>query len=414
MPTLHKKHDEGAELLAQEVTENRNENRIDYGIILSVMLLALIGMAAIYMAVVHDSSASSSPTRAMIMQAVWYVIGGIGIFFVMQFDAEQLWRVAPILYGLGIFLLIAVLFLYSRSVAASTGAKSWFSLGPITFQPSEVMKPAYILMLGRVVTQHNTQYSHSTANDWRLIGTMFLWTLPVLILMLLQHDFGTMLVFLAIFAGVVLVSGTTWKIIGPIAGGAVVLGGGAIVMVTQTWGRHILEKVGFQAYQFSRIDSWMNPSGATSGDSYQLWQSMKAIGSGQLTGKGFNNLKVTVPVRESDMIFSTIGEAFGFIGCAVVILLYMLLIYQMIRVTFDTKNEFYAYICTGVIMMILFHVFENIGMNIGLLPLTGIPLPFISQGGSFLLADMLCVGMVLSMRFHHQSYMFSGDSEGFE
>lgn len=86
----------------------------------------------------------------------------------------------------------------------------------------------------------------------------------------------------------------------------------------------------------------------------------------------------------------------------------------MIRVTFDTKNEFYAYICTGVIMMILFHVFENIGMNIGLLPLTGIPLPFISQGGSFLLADMLCVGMVLSMRFHHQSYMFSGDSEGFE
>jgi rod shape determining protein RodA len=400
--------------LAQEVTENRNENRIDYGIILSVMLLALIGMAAIYMAVVHDSSASSSPTRAMIMQAVWYVIGGIGIFFVMQFDAEQLWRVAPILYGLGIFLLIAVLFLYSRSVAASTGAKSWFSLGPITFQPSEVMKPAYILMLGRVVTQHNTQYSHSTANDWRLIGTMFLWTLPVLILMLLQHDFGTMLVFLAIFAGVVLVSGTTWKIIGPIAGGAVVIGGGAIVMVTQTWGRHILEKVGFQAYQFSRIDSWMNPSGATSGDSYQLWQSMKAIGSGQLTGKGFNNLKVTVPVRESDMIFSTIGEAFGFIGCAVVILLYMLLIYQMIRVTFDTKNEFYAYICTGVIMMILFHVFENIGMNIGLLPLTGIPLPFISQGGSFLLADMLCVGMVLSMRFHHQSYMFSGDSEGFE
>ena len=400
--------------MAQEVTENRNENRIDYGIILSVMLLALIGMAAIYMAVVHDASASSSPTHAMIMQAVWYVIGGVGIFFVMQFDSEQLWRIAPILYGLGIFLLIAVLFLYSRSVAASTGAKSWFSLGPITFQPSEVMKPAYILMLGRVVTQHNTQYSHTTANDWHLIGTMFLWTLPVLILMLLQHDFGTMLVFLAIFAGVVLVSGTTWKIIAPIAGGAAVIGGGAIVMVTHTLGRHIFERLGFQAYQFSRIDSWMNPSGATSGDSYQLWQSMKAIGSGQLTGKGFNNLKVTVPVRESDMIFSTIGEAFGFIGCAVVILLYMLLIYQMIRVTFDTKNEFYAYICTGVIMMILFHVFENIGMNIGLLPLTGIPLPFISQGGSFLLADMLCVGMVLSMRFHHQSYMFSGDGEGFE
>lgn len=400
--------------MAQEVTENRNENRIDYGIILSVMLLALVGMAAIYMAVDNDTSASSTPMHALIMQGVWYVIGGVGIFFVMQFDAEQLWRIAPILYGLGLFLLVAVLFLYDRSVAASTGARSWFSFGPITFQPSEVMKPAYILMLGRVVTNHNAEYSHSTANDWHLIGTMFLWTLPVLALMTLQNDFGTTLVFVAIFAGVVLVSGTTWKIIVPIASAGVVLGGGALLLVAKSWGRQILEHFGFQAYQFARIDSWLSPSGATQGDSYQLWQSMKAIGSGQLTGRGFNNIKVSVPVRESDMIFSTIGETFGFIGCAVVILLYMLLIYQMIRVTFDTKNEFYAYISTGVIMMILFHVFENIGMNIGLLPLTGIPLPFISQGGSFLLANMLSVGMVLSMRFHHQSYMFSRDSEGFD
>ncbi len=111
------------------------------------------------------------------------------------------------------------------------------------------------------------------------------------------------------------------------------------------------------------------------------------------------------------MIFSVIGETFGFIGAGVLILLYFLLIYQMIRVTFDTKNEFYAYISTGVIMMILFHVLENVGMNIGLLPLTGIPLPFVSQGGSFLLANMFSVGMVLSMRYHHQSYMFSQTEE---
>ncbi len=107
---------------------------------------------------------------------------------------------------------------------------------------------------------------------------------------------------------------------------------------------------------------------------------MKAIGSGQLLGKGFNVSNVYVPVRQSDMIFSVIGENFGFIGCCLLIFIYLLLIFQMIQVTFDTKNEFYAYISTGVIMMILFHVFENIGMNIGLLPLTGIPLPFVSQG----------------------------------
>ena len=217
--------------------------------------------------------------------------------------------------------------------------------------------------------------------------------------------------FLAIFAGIILVSGVTWKIIAPIGGGALFIGGSALFMATQTWGRVLLRHVGFQAYQFARIDSWLNPSGATSGDSYQIWQAMKAIGSGQLTGSGLGNLKVTVPVQESDMIFSVIGETMGFLGAAALILLYFLLIYQMVRVTFDTKNEFYAYISTGVIMMIMFHVLENIGMNIGLLPLTGIPLPFVSQGGSFLLANLLSVGMVLSMRYHHQSYMFSRDDE---
>ena len=111
------------------------------------------------------------------------------------------------------------------------------------------------------------------------------------------------------------------------------------------------------------------------------------------------------------MIFSVIGENFGFIGGVLLILIYLLLIYLMIRVTFDTKNEFYAYISTGVIMMILFHVFENIGMNIGLLPLTGIPLPFISAGGSSLIGNLIGIGMVMSMRYHHHSYMFSSNQE---
>ncbi|WP_225047104.1 FtsW/RodA/SpoVE family cell cycle protein [Lacticaseibacillus kribbianus] len=395
-----------------ETRTRKKEDRIDYGIILSVMLLALFGMAAIYMAVSKDGS--SSPMRAMVMQAVWYVIGGVGIFFVMQFDAEQLWRIAPLLYALGILLLIAVLVFYDKDVARNTGAHSWFRFGPVTFQPSEVMKPAYVLMLARVVTNHNVAMKHTWANDWRLIGEMLLWTLPVLALMILQKDFGTSLVFAAIFAGVVLVSGISWKIILPIGLAAGAVGTGTILLVVEDWGRKILLHVGFKNYQFKRIDSWLNPSGATSGSSYQLWQSMKAIGSGEMFGRGFNNLKVSVPVRESDMAFSAIGEAFGFIGAAVLILLYFLLIYQMIRVTFDTQNEFYAYIATGVIMMILFHVFENIGMNIGLLPLTGIPLPFVSQGGSFLLANMLSVGMVLSMRFHHQSYMFSREEESFQ
>ena len=399
---------------SHEIKSNSEGDRIDYGIILSVMLLALIGLVSIYLATAHDTSTLQNPVRATVMQAAWYVIGGIGIFFVMRFDAEQLWRIVPYLYGIGIFLMIAVLIFYDRNTEASTGAKSWFALGPISFQPSEVMKPAYILMLSRVVTQHNAAFSHTIQHDWQLIGRMVLWTLPIAVLMNFQNDFGTTLVFLAIFAGVTLVAGINWRILVPIALVAGIIGTVGILLVTQTWGRSILGSIGFKTYQFARIDSWLNPSGSTTGDSYQLWQSMKAIGSGQLTGKGPMHIAVPVPVRESDMIFSVIGEAFGFVGAAVLILLYFMLIYQMIRVTFDTKNEFYAYISTGVIMMILFHVFENIGMNIGLLPLTGIPLPFISQGGSFLLANMLSVGMVLSMRYHHTSYMFSRDTEDFE
>ena len=387
------------------------ESRIDWGIIFCVLLLALIGLASIYVAGTHDRQ-QVSVVRQVVTQLAWYVIGTILVIVIMQFDSEQLWKIAPIAYWVGIFLMYAILVFYSRSYYASTGAKSWFAVGPFTFQPSEIMKPAYILMMGRVITTHNSEYAvHTVKNDWQLIGKMVLWLLPVLISLKLQNDFGTALVFCAIFAGMILVSGVTWKIIAPVAAGAVVIGGSVLAMVTSTVGRRILEHVGFQAYQFDRVDTWLNPAKDTTNQGYQLWQSIKAVGSGGIMGTGFNNSHVYVPVRESDMIFSVIGENFGFLGSILLILLYLLLIYLMIRVTFDTKNEFYAYVSTGVIMMILFHVFENIGMNIGLLPLTGIPLPFISAGGSSLIGNLIGIGMIMSMRYHHHSYMFSSNQE---
>ncbi|MDO4902835.1 MAG: FtsW/RodA/SpoVE family cell cycle protein [Limosilactobacillus sp.] len=390
-------------------SENEQESRIDWGIIFCVLMLALIGLASIYVAAEHDQQ-PVSVMRSVVTQLAWYVVGTILVIVLMQFDSEQLWKLAPIVYWLGIFLMYAILVFYSRSYYLSTGAKSWFAIGPFTFQPSEIMKPAYILMMGRVITTHNNRYSvHTVESDWRLIGTMFLWLFPVLISLKFQNDFGTALVFCAVFAGMVLVSGVTWRILAPATIGAVVIGGSALAMVTSSFGRFILEHIGFQAYQFDRVDTWLNPQQDTTNQGYQLWQSIKAVGSGGITGTGFNNSKVYVPVRESDMIFSVIGENFGFIGGILLILIYLLLIYLMIRVTFDTKNEFYAYISTGVIMMILFHVFENIGMNIGILPLTGIPLPFISAGGSSLVGNLIGIGMIMSMRYHHHSYMFSSN-----
>lgn len=381
-------------------------NRIAWNIVIPVLLLAAVGLYSIYFAAIDDPSHMGSPLKAVLMQGLWYIISVVIVLFVIQFDAEQLFRIAPYVYGFGIVLLIAVLFFYNRSIAADAGAKSWFKLGPISFQPSEVMKPAFILMLARVVHQHNQKFEHTIRNDWNLIGKIIAWLIPIAILLKLQNDFGTMLVFVAITGGVILVSGISWKIITPMFIAVAILGITVIIMVTTPQGQVLLSHF-FQPYQFKRIMSWLNPSSDTSKDAYQLWLSMQAIGSGQIFGNGFGKLSVYVPVRGSDMVYSVIGESFGFVGSVAVILLYLYLIVQMVRITFDTKNAFYSYISTGVIMMILFHVFENIGMSIDLLPLTGIPLPFISQGGSALIGNMVGVGMILSMKFHNKDYMFS-------
>lgn len=373
---------------------------IDWGIVFCVLILAIVGIMSIYVAADNDTS-GGAVYRQVISQFVWYVIGAVVVYLVMQMDAEQLWKVAPYVYGASLFLMFAVVIFYSRSYYISTGARSWFAIGPFTFQPSEIAKPAYVLMMGRVITTHNSMYpKHTAKSDWKLIGKMVLWLLPLIVSLTLQNDFGTSLVFCAIFAGLVLVSGITWRIIIPSVTIVGAIGGAALWMVTSNFGRSILTMVGFQSYQFDRVDTWLHPEQDTTNQGYQLWQSIKAVGSGGLTGTGYNHSNVYVPVRESDMIFTVIGENFGFIGSIALVAIYMLLIYLMIRVIFETRNEFYAYLSTGVVMMILFHVFENIGMNIGLLPLTGIPLPFVSAGGSSLLGNLIGIGIILSMRYH--------------
>ena len=396
---------------AAHQSNRTSASELDWGMILVLILLMLIGLYSLYFAVLNGGK-DASPLRAIIMQLLYWAVGGVMIAFIMRFDAFQLWRLAPIAYGLGIVLLIGVLFFYNRALAASAGAKSWIAFGPVSLQPSEVVKPAFILMLSKVVANHNRLYpEHTTDSDWLLIGKMVGVFLPIALLIALQNDLGTLLVFIAILGGITIVSGVTWRILGPILIAAGTLGGGMLFLVTSSIGRSILGAFGFQAYQFARIDAWLHPGQDTSDTGYQTYQNLKAIGSGQLFGSGFGNMKVFVPVRESDMIFSVMGESFGFVGGAFLIAVYFLLLYLMIRVTFKVRNSFYAYIATGVVVMVLFHVFENIGMNIGLLPLTGIPLPFISQGGSSLLSNMIGVGLVMSMSYQQQSRTFNESND---
>lgn len=387
-----------------EKRSEQQDSRIDYGVILPVFLLCLIGLASLYVALSHDTN-NPSVQRGVIMQGVWYGVGAVAVVIIMHMKSKWIWKLTPYAYGLGLVVMAALLKFYDKNLATLTGSKNWFKVGAFTFQPAELMKIALVLMLAWIVTSHNVKYrARNLSSDFFLILKMLAVSLPVLVLVMLQKDFGTMLVFIAIIGGVFLMSGISWRIVIPVIAIFAILGGGTIFLVTTDFGREMLYNTGiFKPYQFARIDSWLNPFHDAQGSSFQLAHALMAIGSGGMFGKGFNVSDVYVPVRESDMIFTVIGENFGFIGGAFVILLYFVLIYHMIRVCFDTNNEFYAYIATGIIMMILFHVFENIGANIGLLPLTGIPLPFISQGGSAILSNMIGIGLILSMRYQAEA-----------
>lgn len=222
-----------------------------------------------------------------------------------------------------------------------------------------------------------------------------------MVLLGLQKDLGTAMVFLAILVGVVLISGISWWLILPITFGVLVAIIAFFLIFTFPQGKDFFFKIGMDAYQINRISAFLTPFEFSETIAYQQTQSMISIGTGGIFGKGFNHLDLPVPVRESDMIFTVIAENFGFIGSAILLMLYLLLIYRMLKVTFESNNLFYTYISTGFIMMILFHIFENIGAAIGILPLTGIPLPFISQGGSALISNLIGVGLILSMNYQH-------------
>lgn len=384
-----------------------NENRIDYGIILNVMVLAIIGLLSVYSTTTLIEGGNIVPT---LFHALWYGVGTIAVIAAMQLDSEQYWKLSTYLYGFGLLLLVLVLFFYDRELAV-TGARSWLRIGSLSVQPSELFKPAYIVFMARVVTEHNNKYPNRTIKtDFMQLGKILMFAAPPMILIQLQNDLGTNLVIMSITAGIILMSGISWKILAPIATTVIVVAGGIIIVVAN-FPEFLIDNNIVQEYQINRILDWLRPFENTQGSGYQLAQSIKAVGSGQLSGKGFGVSQVTVPVRESDFIFTTIAENFGFLGSSVLLFVYFILIYQIVQICFKTRNEFYSYIAAGVISMILFHVLENIGMAIGLLPITGVPLPFVSQGGSALLGNMIGIGLVLSMKYHHRSYMFGMEDD---
>ena len=355
-------------------SKNTIESRIDYSILLPVLILLLVGMVSIFIATNFDYP--KNLVHVMSQQLLWIFLGSVLAFVVMLFNTEFLWKVTPWLYIFGLGLMVLP-------------------------QPSEFMKISYILFLSRIgVRAKQGKEVTELQDDWLLLVQYVAVTLPVLGLLVLQGDMGTALVFLAILAGIIVVSGISWRIILPVVlvfAASIAL---FIMVFITDWGKEILLKLGVQTYQINRISAWLDPFTYADGIAFQQTQGMISIGTGGIYGKGFNHLDLNVPVRESDMIFTVIAEDFGLVGGGLVLLTYLFLIYRMLRVTFKSNNRFYTFISTGLIMMIVFHIFENIGAAVGILPLTGIPLPFISQGGSSLISNLIGVGLVLSMAYH--------------
>ncbi len=263
------------------------------------------------------------------------------------------------------------------------------------------------MALSALIQNHHAKHRIRTLQtDFILLMKIGLTTGAPLLLVMQQPDLGTSLVMIAIMIGMIFVSGITWKMLVPMFGGGFLLVG--VIFYLVVWHPDIMEKYfHVKQYQFGRIYAWLDPYNYTSSEGYQLIKSLLAIGSGTTSGKGFGNREVYLPEGHTDFIFAVIGEEYGFLGASIVIILYFMLVYNMTKIGLETKNEYNTYICVGVICMLTFHVFENIGMTIGLLPITGIPLPFLSYGGSSLLGNMMALGLIFSIRYHHKKYMFS-------
>jgi rod shape determining protein RodA len=384
-------------------SSNNTTSKLDYSLVFILILLFLASCASIYSA----QASGQYDSNFLIKQIIFYGIGCGIIAAVIRLDSDQLKKLTWYAYGVGIFLLVLLIIAPESIAPVINGAKNWFKVPGIgSLQPSEFVKIFIILALAKVIEDHHQKNAVKTiATDFWLLIKLGIVTMVPLIL-IIKQDLGTSLVFLAILLGMIFISGITWKLLVPIfsIGTALI----SVIFYFVLLKPEILEKyLGVKQYQFSRIYSWLDPYNFQSSAGYQLTRSLLAIGSGQTGGKGYGNREVYLPESHTDFIFSVVGEEYGFIGASVLVSLFFLLIYHITKVGMETKNNFYTYICVGVISMITFHVFQNIGMTIGVLPITGIPLPFISYGGSSLMGNMLGLGLIFSIRYHYKKYMFS-------
>lgn len=318
-----------------------------------------------------------------IQQIVFYFLGAVAITVLLYFDLEQLEKLSLYIFILGILSLI-ILKISPESIALIIkGAKSWFRIGKITIQPSEFMKVGLIMMLASVIGKANPKGVRTLRDDIHLLLKIAgVAVIPVGLI--LMQDAGTAGICMFIVLVMIFMSGINWKLIALIGGSGILLITLVLFIIVQF--PDLAQSVGIQEYQINRVTSWMSDSAVdtqeASDNGWQVERAIMAIGSGGIIGNGISNLKVYVPESTTDFIFSIIGESFGFLGCAIVVIMFFFLIYRLVVLIdkIHPYNRFASFFCVGFTALIVIHTFQNIGMNIGIMPVTGIPLLFVSYG----------------------------------
>lgn len=357
------------------------------------MIFLMLVLATISIVAISGATHSSNPEYVE-QQIYWYLLGILSMVATLLFDYRVLkqGRFLYVLYALGILLLLLVM--VPGVGVLVKGAQKWIRIGSFQFQPSELMKLILLLVLAKVAAE----VEQLPLRDWRQIGKMIGLFAPPFILILEEPDLGMSLVLVGILSSILLAGGLDWRIfMTGLAAVAILVGGVALLYATES---PLLEVV-LKPHQIQRIETFVNPASDPTGSGFQLTQSMIAVGSGQLDGKGFQNGTQTrgrwIPEPHNDFIFAAYAEEFGFIGGSILLCTFIFLVYRIIRVGIQCEDRFGSYIVAGVAGMTVFQVFQNIGMTVGMLPVTGLSLPFISYGGSSLITQMVAMGLVLNI-----------------